>query len=328
MLNQNGELDVLRDMPVAFSVFRVLLDEDGRPCDAVCAYVNDAAARIEGFACGQGRGTTLSQMYSDVDPGMLAVMGETAHHGVKQHFTRRIADARYLSIQTYQPLPGYCALVMHDVSDLAHQENARKAEREQLAHQAARDPLTGLYNVREGRALAKRALASPRWVGARGALFMFDLDDFKQVNDEFGHDRGDAVLKGFARVLERSFRCSDIVYRAGGDEFSAFAPDIPCACVAERICADVVASVEEMAAASIGVTVSIGVAVGRPTHAFEAFYRAADQALYGIKRTGKSSYRITDMDDVRARDVQGPAASCDDEEEGDTGSAARTLPAA
>ncbi len=104
------------------------------------------------------------------------------------------------------------------------------------------------------------------------------------------------VLQGFARVLERSFRCSDIVFRAGGDEFSAFVPDIPCACVAERICADVVASVEVLRRGCADVSVSIGVAVGRPTHSYESFYRAADQALYGIKRTGKSAYRVADME--------------------------------
>lgn len=298
MLNQDDELDFLRDMPVAFAAFRMLLDGNRRPLDAVCVYVNDAGARIDGRACDELMGESLFTTFPDADQAMLAVMAETASEGAEQYLTRRLSDGRFLSVQMYRPRAGYCALVMYDVTELAHQENVRKADRLRLEHQATRDPLTGLRNVRGGHELVEQALASPRWKDARCALFMFDLDDFKQVNDEFGHDRGDAVLEDFARVLERSFRCSDIVYRAGGDEFSAFVPDIPCACVAERICTDVVANVETSVAARVGTTVSIGVAVGRSTHSFEAFYRAADQALYSIKRTGKSSYRIADMDEA------------------------------
>lgn len=297
VLNQDDELDFLRDMPVAFAAFRVLLDESGRPCDVVCVYVNAAGSRIDGRSREGLIGQSLFALFPDADQAMLAVMNETASRGVDQCLTRRLPDGRYLSVQMYRPHAGSCALVMHDVTELARQENARKADRLRLEHQATRDPLTGLRNVRGGHELVEQSLASPRWKDTRCALFMFDLDDFKQVNDEFGHDRGDAVLEDFARVLERSFRCSDIVYRAGGDEFSAFAPDIPCDCVAERICTDVVANVEASIAARVGTTVSIGVGVGRSTHSFEAFYRAADQALYGIKRTGKSSYRIVDMDD-------------------------------
>lgn len=322
VVNLSEERDFLKDMPVAYIVFRML------PDDIVYVYANEAGARLEGHVREDLIGRSLFDVFPEVDETMRTAFEATARDGLERSFTMRIPGGRYLSVRTYRPEAGFCACVLDDVTEWVQLEAAREEERRRLAHQATRDPLTGLCNVREGRALAKRALASPRWLGARGALFMFDLDDFKQVNDEFGHDRGDAVLKGFAHVLERSFRCSDIVYRAGGDEFSAFVPDIPCACVAERICADVVASVEATVASSAGVTVSIGVAVGRPTHAFEAFYRAADQALYGIKRTGKSSYRIADMDDVGARDVQGPAAPCEAETDGDGEAAARTLPAA
>ncbi len=303
MLSKSEEWDFLRDMPVAFVVFRVL------PSDIVYAYVNEAGARIEGFFREELAGKSMFEVFPEVDAATAAAVRMTAEQGVKQYFTRCIPGSRYLSIQTYQPRPGFCACVLHDVTDTARQDNLRKEEHQRLELQATRDPLTGLYNVREGRVLVERQLAEPRWKGTRGALFMFDLDDFKLVNDRFGHDRGDAVLKGFARVLERSFRCSDIVFRAGGDEFSAFVPDIPCACVAERICADVVASVEILKEKCADVSVSIGVAVGRPTHSYESFYRAADQALYGIKRTGKSAYRIADMDDVRAEDVQGPTST-------------------
>lgn len=325
MASKSGERDFLKDMPVAYVVFRAVGD------DIVYAYANEAGARLEGMARDELVGRSLFEVFPHVDPALRAAFLETAAEGAEQCFTTWISEDRYLSIRAYCPEKGFCACVLDDVTDQVRQEAARKEERRKLEHRATRDPLTGLCNVRHGRELVAEALASPRWQGSRSALFMLDLDDFKQVNDEFGHDRGDAVLKGFARVLEHAFRRSDIVYRAGGDEFSAFVPDIPCACVAERICAGIVKDVEGMADASLGVTVSIGVAVGRPTHSFEAFYRAADQALYGIKRTGKSSYRIADMDDVRAKDVQGPSAQDGDGSEGegeDGDPGATTLPAA
>lgn len=312
VVNRFEERDFLKEMPVAYAVLRTVVDESGRTCDIVYAYVNEAGARAGGLTCDDLRGKSIRSVFPCADRMMFAALVETANEGVRQYFTHRASGDRYFTIQTYRPEAGFCACVMHDVTELARQESVRKEERQQLEHRATRDPLTGLYNVREGRQLAECLLAAPRLSDAHSALFMFDLDDFKLVNDEHGHDRGDAVLRGFADVLERSFRCSDIVFRVGGDEFSAFVPDIPCACVAERICADVVAGVEAFAETCVDVSVSIGVAVGRPVHSYDAFYRAADQALYGIKRTGKSSYRIADMDDTRVKGMQDPSASRED----------------
>ena len=302
MLSKSEEWDFLRDMPVAFVVFRVL------PSDIVYAYVNEAGARIEGFFREELAGKSMFEVFPEVDAATAEAVRMTAEQGVKQYFTRCIPGSRYLSIQTYQPRPGFCACVLHDVTDTARQDNLRKEEHQRLELQATRDPLTGLYNVREGRVLVERQLAEPRWKGTRGALFMFDLDDFKLVNDRFGHDRGDAVLKGFARVLERSFRCSDIVFRAGGDEFSSFVPDIPCACVAERICADVVASRETPQGEVRGREREHRRGPwGVPTHVLRIVLPARpSQALYGSQAHGQERYRIADMDDVRAEDVQGP----------------------
>lgn len=284
-------------MPVALVVLHVLEDAEGRPCDLVFTYANEAAALIEGCPCETLVGSSAFTLFPDTDRLLLELLSETAVRGTKQRFTLcSIGHGRSITVQTYQPEPGYCACVLHDVTDLALRERQSREERRILEHQASLDPLTGLRNVRAGRARIENALTFPRWIDGLGALFMFDLDDFKRVNDEFGHDCGDTVLQAFARLLERSFRSTDIVFRVGGDEFAAFAPDIPCACVVERICADVIMGVESFVAAPAGVSVSIGAAIGRPALAYEAFYRAADQALYGIKRTGKSAFRIVDLD--------------------------------
>ena len=297
MPNPSEETDYLRAMPVPFAVVKTVPDEEGRTVDAVFAYVNDAAIALAGCAREVLVGSSVFDACPDVARCMLGVLDDTARTGATQYFTcRSVSGDRYFSVRSYRPREGFCACVLQDVTEQALLDRRLREERRLLERQALRDPLTGLYHVRQGRRLVEGALAEPRWEGACSALFMFDVDDFKKVNDEHGHHRGDDVLRGFAQLLERSFRRTDIVFRAGGDEFSAFVADIPCACVAERLCADVIAGVERLSAEGVPVSVSIGVAVGRPGWSYEAYYRAADQALYRIKRAGKSAYCVAVME--------------------------------
>lgn len=81
------------------------------------------------------------------------------------------------------------------------------------------DPLTAISNRRGFELLAHQALASCRRTQAEAALVFFDLDFFKEVNDNFGHRRGDQVLYDFAHILMSAFRASDVIARLGGDEF-------------------------------------------------------------------------------------------------------------
>ncbi len=85
---------------------------------------------------------------------------------------------------------------------------------------AKKDPLTDLFNVRAMNDILARELARARRSGEKLSLVYFDVDNFKQINDNFGHERGDAVLIGIGKILERSTRASDYAFRCGGDEFS------------------------------------------------------------------------------------------------------------
>lgn len=96
-----------------------------------------------------------------------------------------------------------------------------------LAEQALRDPLTGLYNRRFfDEALAQHVEAARRYNRCL-SLVLFDLDRFKKINDEVGHEAGDVALKTFARRLLQSLRKADIACRIGGDEFAAILPETP-----------------------------------------------------------------------------------------------------
>src|SRR5205814_10277019 len=134
-----------------------------------------------------------------------------------------------------------------------------------VASQAATDALTGLANRRSfDDELALEWRRAER-VGDSLALALVDLDDFKSINDEFGHQAGDAVLRRVATILDSSARQVDFAARYGGEEFAVLAPETDlrgATTLAERLCADVAAATIELPdGRELSVTASVGVAV-------------------------------------------------------------------
>jgi len=158
---------------------------------------------------------------------------------------------------------------------------------------AMTDWLTGLYNRGAFRASALRELRRAQRYRQRLSLLLFDLDDFKAVNDRYGHERGDLVLRETSRLVSRLVRDVDIAGRYGGEEFAVLLPETGregAAAVAERIRAAV--SQQSWVRGSledpIRMTVSGGVAV-YPEDGGELgdLFRQADAALYRAKANGK-----------------------------------------
>jgi diguanylate cyclase (GGDEF)-like protein/PAS domain S-box-containing protein len=166
--------------------------------------------------------------------------------------------------------------------------NARLRER--LRHQSIRDPLTGLVNRRYLEEVLDRELARAERSGRPCAVLMLDVDHFKKVNDQRGHDAGDAVLRAVAGALQAGIRAGDLAARWGGEEFTVVLPetDLPAAVQrAEALRLEV--RIGSLAGgAPWPVTMSCGVAVF-PRHAqgAAALVRAADEALLLAKSAGR-----------------------------------------
>lgn len=158
---------------------------------------------------------------------------------------------------------------------------------EDLADQARRDPLTKLYN--QG-ALAEFVEPLIRSCATRGtgALLVVDIDDFKSVNDTFGHLAGNDLLVGIARALEGALVDEDaVIARIGGDEFIAFLPQVD-RVQAREAALRVRSAAGEAGRAEMPVTTSVGAAVaGVDGDAYRTLFAAADRALYEAKRAGK-----------------------------------------
>jgi diguanylate cyclase (GGDEF)-like protein len=169
---------------------------------------------------------------------------------------------------------------------LMHRERAAA----ELYRLATVDPLTGLFNRRAFVDLAERELARARRLESPYAVLMMDLDLFKRVNDEYGHQAGDRVLADFAAAAKRSVRTEDLIGRYGGEEFCAILPGISmqkAIAIAERLRRAV--SQRPLGDLPRAITISIGVAAcaAKAGVSLDAAIGRADEALYHAKQGGR-----------------------------------------
>lgn len=163
-----------------------------------------------------------------------------------------------------------------------------RIKHEQLSYEATHDALTGLYN----RAVFENECASETSFGK--AVLTLDVDRFKVINDTYGHDVGDAVLKKVAALLKSNFRANDRICRIGGDEFVVIMNDVaPDA--AEFLSGKFSEISGKLAAAEEGIpstSVSAGLAFGKEGVSGETLYKNADKALYEVKNSKRGEFRV------------------------------------
>lgn len=161
---------------------------------------------------------------------------------------------------------------------------------EHFEKKSEHDPLTGIYN-RDGGV----HYITPK---GPGALIFIDLDNFKKVNDGYGHAKGDEVLKAVAKTLQRKFRDDDIIMRYGGDEFAVFTRGNWNQFLMEKRLNDLLYDLRKISVSKEGtspmyMTASIGCLIAKSgCPDLDTMLRLADQEMYEAKEHGKNSYRI------------------------------------
>lgn len=186
---------------------------------------------------------------------------------------------------------GLCLVVNIELMNIRMRDERMRSE---LTRLCRTDSLTGLMNKNTTEEAA-RAYLNGSAAREQAALFVIDLDQFKQINDQMGHLAGDEALEIVGDTLRKLFRGVDIVGRVGGDEFVAVLKDARDRRVVERRAAQICETVRNTCfeRGPLQLTCSVGVALNPAQgNTYETLFRMADEQLYLVKRSGKNGYRI------------------------------------
>jgi diguanylate cyclase (GGDEF)-like protein/PAS domain S-box-containing protein len=260
--------------------------------------VNDSLCRITGYTAEQLKGTTLRAMTHPDDRELDAqsldqlLACEVPNYQVELRYRHAWGHDVWVLVTTsiVRNEAGEPLHIVTQVQDISE----RKELARRLEYIVDHDFLTGLLNRRHfEKELVKEADRSSRY-GIPGAVLLIDLDNFKDVNDTFGHRVGDDVLKGVAGLLRERLRHSDIVARVGGDEFAVLLTQTNAEevrLVAEDVVKALSRETAVLADQSIRVTASVGAAMFDGRTDVEVLAHA-DVAMYEAKETGRNRFEL------------------------------------
>ena len=167
---------------------------------------------------------------------------------------------------------------------------------DELRQSVFTDPLTGIGNRRyleEGLHIAKMGME--RGVGIAGMIFI-DIDNFKNINDTYGHEAGDKILLMVVRTLKHNLRGTDLLGRWGGDEFMAIIQDVQELSILQDVAKKLRVMVEssrlDLETARLFTTVSIGATLIKANETYEKFFERADQLMYKSKQAGRNQITV------------------------------------
>lgn len=171
---------------------------------------------------------------------------------------------------------------------------SKNVEREQeLIYISHHDPLTGLSNRSYGEKILTEYYSDARCNNIPLSLIFLDIDCFKNINDKYGHNTGDRILKSISKVLKKSFRTSDHIIRWGGEEFIILLNKCSLE-LAVDLSERIRKNVEDYSDDEVGkITISLGVATLQPNETIHELISRADSALYQSKRNGRNQLTIS-----------------------------------
>jgi diguanylate cyclase (GGDEF)-like protein/PAS domain S-box-containing protein len=264
-------------------------------------YVSPSVERVLGYPTADLVDSGFARLLDDDAPRVLRMLTDLEDAGstapVPIQFRMRRQDGRLLEVETLpanllaDPSVGGIVLNIRDIGE-------RKAFERQLERHAFYDTVTGLANRALFKNRVDHALAHSLRGGRTVAVMFMDLDDFKIVNDSFGHAVGDALLREVGQRLTTCLRVSDTAARLGGDEFAILIEDTndkaDPAEIAERILRALQAPFV-VEGRQLGLRASLGIAAGNDGHSTrttDELLRNADVAMYVAKGHGKSRYEV------------------------------------
>ena len=229
----------------------------------------------------------------------VAQMGITSFLILFSHLAHEITYniTYFLKLMTYF-IP-FSYLMMHSIfsyKTILKAQQELQQNQEKLKYLAAHDELTNVYNKREFENLLDKTIANYAREQDSFALFLIDIDDFKSINDTWGHAYGDHFLKHFTEQLTQLTRKGDIIARIGGDEFTIIMPKLHSAKSAHQLAQRIIQGLTTAYIVNekcLLRTVSIGIAI-YPKHGTntEELLRNADLAMYSAKKSGKNKHQL------------------------------------
>lgn len=225
--------------------------------------------------------------------GFLESVRGGLSHGEEEYRMRHLDNSIFwcrVRLTGIRDQQGNVRRIMGLIEDI----DTQKKREVQLMNQASRDSLTNLYNKKATEEQITFILKNERRETCCHGFFLLDIDDFKGINDTYGHGVGDQVLLDIADCLLRLFRTSDIVGRIGGDEFAVFLRNTNTREDILKRARELIADFRRIPVTEGQyVSCSLGVVVAENSEKdFESLYSHADDAMYEAKRKGKNQYAV------------------------------------
>jgi diguanylate cyclase (GGDEF)-like protein/PAS domain S-box-containing protein len=255
---------------------------------------NPGAERLYGYTAEEAIGQPISILIppahrlADEVKVVQLVAGQAVEHFETR---RRRKDGSLIDVSlSLSPVHDADGRVL-SISRIGRDITERRRFEEQLKRVADHDPLTGLFNRRRFDLELRTRVGHARDHGSSGAVLVLDLDNFKYVNDAYGHPAGDELLRSVGGVLGESMREADLLARLGGDEFAVIVPESSPAKIS-GVVASLLGALREhtvqLEGHQVRVTASIGIAgFGPATVDDEDLMAAADRAMYAAKEAGR-----------------------------------------
>ena len=307
------ELHWLMDMVQSIDVGLVVIDREYR-----ISVWNSFMQNHSGKNAEEVQGNTLFSVFPEVDEQWFRQKAESVFLLRTKAFSTWEQRPQMFRFKSYRPITGteeimyqnvtlnplassdggvgHLCIILYDVTDIATHKTRLESANEELAKLSRTDRLTELNN----RGYWEECLAAEfqRYgrYGTRSTLIMFDIDHFKKVNDTYGHQAGDAVLRVVSETLRKSIRTTDVAGRYGGEEFGvilAATNEEGGVYFAERLRSAIEKLVVTYDGQDIRFTISLGVAeADEGLESYAMWLECADKALYASKEGGRNRHTV------------------------------------